>query len=74
LLVPVLILSLSCPMLVFLLVQLYHPANIVLEKTVERIFVGNKYAEKSLGIFVIRGENVVLLGELVRLVYPLSLP
>jgi U6 snRNA-associated Sm-like protein LSm1 len=41
-------------------------ANIVLEQTVERIFIGNKYGEKSLGIFLIRGENVVILGEVVR--------
>jgi small nuclear ribonucleoprotein (snRNP)-like protein len=41
-------------------------ANIVLEQTVERIFVGNKYGEKPLGIFLIRGENVVILGEVVR--------
>lgn len=40
-------------------------ANIVLEDTVERIFVGNKYCEKPLGIFIIRGENVVLLSEIV---------
>lgn len=40
-------------------------ANIVLEETVERIFVGNKYCEKPLGIFIIRGENVVLLSEIV---------
>lgn len=38
-------------------------ANIVLQKTVERIWVGNKYAEKPLGVFLIRGENVVLVGE-----------
>lgn len=41
-------------------------ANVVLEDTVERIFVGNKYCEKSLGIFIIRGENVVMLSEIVR--------
>jgi U6 snRNA-associated Sm-like protein LSm1 len=40
-------------------------ANIVLEDTVERIFVGNKYCEKPLGIFIIRGENVELLSEIV---------
>jgi len=39
-------------------------ANVVLENTIERIFVGNKYCERSLGSFVIRGENVVLLGEI----------
>uniref|UniRef100_A0A6B2LQE1 U6 snRNA-associated Sm-like protein LSm1 n=1 Tax=Arcella intermedia TaxID=1963864 RepID=A0A6B2LQE1_9EUKA len=39
-------------------------ANIVLENTIERIFVGQQYCEKSLGSYVIRGENVVLLGEI----------
>jgi U6 snRNA-associated Sm-like protein LSm1 len=34
-----------------------------LQKTVERIWVGNKFAEKPLGVFLIRGENVVLVGE-----------
>eukprot|EP01127_Copromyxa_protea_P005316 TRINITY_DN15260_c0_g1_i1.p1 TRINITY_DN15260_c0_g1~~TRINITY_DN15260_c0_g1_i1.p1 ORF type:complete len:132 (+),score=25.53 TRINITY_DN15260_c0_g1_i1:41-436(+) len=39
-------------------------ANVVLEDTVERIFVGNKYCEKHLGVFIIRGENVELLSEI----------
>jgi len=39
-------------------------ANVVLEQTVERTFVGNKYCEKALGVFIIRGENVVLLSEI----------
>jgi len=39
-------------------------ANIVLEETKERIFFGNEFGEKKLGIYLIRGENVVLLGEL----------
>lgn len=38
-------------------------ANIVLQRTVERIWVGNKFSEKPLGVFLIRGENVVLVGE-----------
>lgn len=29
----------------------------------ERIIVGTLYAEKPLGLYVVRGENVVLLGE-----------
>ena len=40
-------------------------ANLVLEDTVERIYVGNTFAEKWCGLFLIRGENVVLLGEIV---------
>jgi len=38
-------------------------ANIVLESAVERIVVGSRYADVPLGLYVIRGENVVLLGE-----------
>ncbi|RKP09027.1 hypothetical protein THASP1DRAFT_29178 [Thamnocephalis sphaerospora] len=38
-------------------------ANLVLQDTVERIYAGNIYAQEPRGIYVIRGENVVLLGE-----------
>ncbi|KAF4550208.1 Hypothetical protein D9617_18g033990 [Elsinoe fawcettii] len=38
--------------------------NIVLESTVERIYGGHKYAEVPRGLFLIRGENVLLLGEI----------
>lgn len=40
-------------------------ANLVLEDTVERIYHGNAFAENWHGLFLIRGENVVLLGEIV---------
>jgi len=43
-------------------------ANLVLEDTVERIHHGNAVAENWQGLFLIRGENVVLLGEIVRVV------
>ncbi|KAJ7169925.1 hypothetical protein C8R46DRAFT_218041 [Mycena filopes] len=39
-------------------------ANLVLEDTVERIYSGNAFAENWHGLFLIRGENVVLLGEI----------
>ncbi|VVD03598.1 U6 snRNA-associated Sm-like protein LSm1 [Leptidea sinapis] len=39
-------------------------ANLVLHKTIERIHVGNEYGDIPRGIFIIRGENVVLLGEI----------
>ncbi|KAI0322728.1 Sm-like ribonucleoprotein [Amylostereum chailletii] len=39
-------------------------ANLVLEDTVERIYHGSSFAEKWCGLFLIRGENVVLLGEI----------
>ncbi|KAI0732358.1 Sm-like ribonucleoprotein [Fomitopsis betulina] len=38
-------------------------ANLVLEDTVERIYCGDVFAETWKGLFLIRGENVVLLGE-----------
>ncbi|KAJ3719889.1 hypothetical protein EV361DRAFT_881148 [Lentinula raphanica] len=39
-------------------------ANLVLEDTVERIYHENLFAESWHGLFLIRGENVVLLGEI----------
>lgn len=44
-------------------------ANLVLHKTIERIHVGNEYGDIPRGIFIIRGENVVLLGEIVCIHY-----
>lgn len=38
-------------------------ANLVMHRTIERIHVGKKYGDIPRGIFVVRGENVVLLGE-----------
>lgn len=42
-------------------------ANLVLHKTIERIHVGKEYGDIPRGIFIIRGENVVLLGEIVSI-------
>jgi len=39
-------------------------ANLVLEDTVERIYHQDVFAEQWVGLFLIRGENVVLLGEI----------
>ncbi|XP_051897002.1 U6 snRNA-associated Sm-like protein LSm1 [Pristis pectinata] len=39
-------------------------ANLVLHQTLERIHVGQKYGDIPRGIFIVRGENVVLLGEI----------
>ncbi|KAL7749941.1 hypothetical protein RI367_004817 [Sorochytrium milnesiophthora] len=39
-------------------------ANLVLQDTVERIYVDDCYGDIERGVFLIRGENVVLLGEL----------
>lgn len=40
-------------------------ANLVLQDTIERIFVQEVYADIVRGIFLVRGENVLLLGEIV---------
>lgn len=40
-------------------------ANLVLHLAVERIYIGNEYGEIDRGVFLIRGENVVLCGEIV---------
>lgn len=40
-------------------------ANLVLQDTIERIFVRDLYADIPRGIFLVRGENVLLLGEIV---------
>ncbi|KAJ1542587.1 SM-like, degradation of cytoplasmic mRNAs and positively regulates transcription initiation, partial [Cladochytrium tenue] len=41
------------------------PANLVLQDTVERHYVddGRRYGDEYRGLFVVRGENVVLIGE-----------
>uniref|UniRef100_A0A0V0G929 U6 snRNA-associated Sm-like protein LSm1 n=1 Tax=Triatoma dimidiata TaxID=72491 RepID=A0A0V0G929_TRIDM len=48
-------------------------ANLVLHKTIERIHVGKEYGDIPRGVFVVRGENVVLLGE-VALEKEMNLP
>lgn len=40
--------------------------NLVLQDTVERLFVQQLYADIERGLFLVRGENVSLLGEIVR--------
>ena len=40
-------------------------ANLVLQDTIERIFVRALYADITRGIFLVRGENVLMLGEIV---------
>ncbi|MCJ1309113.1 SM-like, degradation of cytoplasmic mRNAs and positively regulates transcription initiation [Agyrium rufum] len=39
-------------------------ANLVLQDTIERIFVKDIYADIPRGIFLVRGENVLMLGEI----------
>ncbi|KAL8829169.1 MAG: hypothetical protein Q9191_002163 [Dirinaria sp. TL-2023a] len=38
--------------------------NLVLQDTIERIFARDLYADIPRGIFLVRGENVVMLGEI----------
>lgn len=46
----------------------------MLEDTYERHVIGGIYADERVGLYVIRGENLVLLGELVSLLpWPLPL-
>jgi len=44
--------------------------NLVLQDTVERLFVHNLYADVERGLFLVRGENVSLLGEIVSQTSP----
>ncbi|QSL65606.1 hypothetical protein MERGE_002919 [Pneumocystis wakefieldiae] len=39
-------------------------ANLVLQETTERIYVDQVYGDIPRGVFIVRGENVVLLGEM----------
>jgi len=50
------------------------PANLVLKDTIERIHVGQEYGDIERGVFIVRGENVVLLGEVVSLLTYLGPP
>jgi hypothetical protein len=43
-----------------------HAANLVFQETIERVYAGQLYADVPRGIFIVRGENVLLLGEVVR--------
>ena len=49
-----------------MLMRLSMIANLVLQDTIERIFAQNKYADIQRGVFLVRGENVLMLGEIVR--------
>lgn len=40
-------------------------ANLVLQSTVERLYVNDSYCDIPRGVFIVRGENVLLLGEIV---------
>ena len=40
--------------------------NLVLDDTIERYFVDLEHADEHIGPFLVRGENIVLVGEIVR--------
>jgi len=44
-----------------------HEGNLVLQDSVERTFAGKKYADMERGIYLVRGENVLLMGEIVSI-------
>jgi hypothetical protein len=37
----------------------------MLEDTIERYYLDLEWADEALGIFLVRGENVVLIGDIV---------
>lgn len=39
-------------------------ANLMLEDCYERIIVGTQYCDVRLGLYVVRGENLVLMGQI----------
>ncbi|KAH8153894.1 uncharacterized protein LAJ45_01661 [Morchella importuna] len=39
-------------------------SNLVLQSTVERLYVNDSYCDIPRGVFIVRGENVLLLGEI----------
>ncbi|KAK9346835.1 hypothetical protein V1522DRAFT_36059 [Lipomyces starkeyi] len=39
-------------------------ANLVLQETIERIIVESMYSDIQRGVYIVRGENVVLVGEI----------
>eukprot|EP00127_Corallochytrium_limacisporum_P001892 Clim_evm47s88 gene=Clim_evmTU47s88 len=38
--------------------------NLVLHETIERVYAGNVYGDMPRGIFLIRGESIVMMGEI----------
>lgn len=51
--------------IVFGVLQSYDQfGNMVLSDTIERLYVDLEFAEEFLGVFLVRGENIVMVGEL----------
>ena len=45
---------------------MWFPGNLLLQGTIERIHIGDEYGDIPRGIYLVRGENVALCGEIVR--------
>lgn len=48
------------------LLKRYFKPSAVIEEAYERVIVDGLYCDIPLGLYIIRGENVVLIGELVK--------
>ena len=46
-------------------VLISRTANLLLQDTIERIHIGNQFGDIPRGIFIVRGENMALCGEIV---------
>lgn len=44
---------------------IFSQATLLLQDTIERIHVGKQYGDIPRGIFLVRGENMMLCGEIV---------
>ena len=44
--------------------------NLVLQDTIERLFAQSLYADINRGVYLVRGENIVIMGEIVRWITP----
>lgn len=38
--------------------------NLIIEETYERIIVGEKYSDILMGLYIVRGDNIVVMGEI----------
>lgn len=56
--------SLPCAQILGVLRSFDQFANLVLDEAVERIIVGEMFADIPLGIYLVRGENLVLMGQM----------
>ena len=54
-------------MFICLLLLMVLSGNMLLEDAVHRVIDGDTYGEIKLGVFLVRGENISMMGELVCL-------